>query len=141
MYRLDTTPTTGSDMNSGLVTGLTGGPETTSVPDVELKSTVEPRAAATFLKPRAIAVRSVSATSTAESDLGNRPAMSVISGDASRGGSETSAPAGPTTGEGEAASTLKVPVMATWPHAARTCGCRLRVASVPALKPLASPTG
>src|SRR5712691_4066114 len=98
MYCVDTTPTTGREMNSGLVTGLTGGPETTSEPDVELKSTVEPRAAAAFLKPRAIAVRSVSTISTAESDLGSRPARSVISGEESRGGSETSAPEGSVAG-------------------------------------------
>src|SRR5260370_26751630 len=98
MYCVDATPTTGREMNSGLVTGLTGGPETTSEPDVELKSTVEPSAAAAFLKPRAIAVRSVSTTSTAESDLGSRPARSIISGEESRGGSETSAPEGPAAG-------------------------------------------
>src|SRR6266436_2842032 len=99
MYWVDTTPTTGSAMNSALVTGLTGGPATT--------------------------------TSTAESDLGSRPAMSVMSGEESRGGSETSAPVGRTTGGGETDSTVNVPVIATWPHAARTCGCRLTVASVP----------
>src|SRR5260370_23904745 len=98
MYWLDATHTTGSEMNSGLVTRLTGGPETTSVPEVELNSTVEPSAAAGFLKPRAIAVRSVNSTSTAESELGNLPAMSVMSGDELRGGSETSAPAGLTAG-------------------------------------------
>src|SRR5216683_678816 len=128
MYCVDTTPTTGREMNSGLVTGLTGGPETTSEPDVELK-------------PRAIAVRSVSTTSTAESDLGSRPARSVIPGEESFGGSETSAPEGSVAGLAEASSMVNVPVIATWPHAARTCGCRLIVASVPALNPLPSPTG
>src|SRR5260370_26228750 len=98
----DTTPTTGSAMNSGLVTGLTGGPGTPSEPDVELKSTVEPSAAAAFLKPRAVAVRSVSTTSTAESDFGSRPAISVMSGEESRGGSETIAPAGREAGVGDA---------------------------------------
>src|SRR5713226_5756031 len=109
MYRLDTTPTIGSEMNSGLVTGLTVGPETTSVPEVELKSTVEPMALAGFLKPRAIAVRSVSNISTAESELGSRPAMSVTPGEALRGGSDTSAPAGFTAGGGNAPSTAYVP--------------------------------
>src|ERR1700720_3577861 len=105
MYWLETTPTTGSEMKSGLVTGLTGGPETTSVPEVELKSTVEPNAAAAFLNPRAITVRSVSSTSTAESELGSLPAMRIMSGEELRGGSETSAPAGFTAGEGVAPST------------------------------------
>src|SRR5260370_26110776 len=109
MYCVDATPTTGREMNSGLVTGLTGGPETTSEPDVELKSTVEPSAAAAFLKPRAIAVRSVSTTSTAESDLGSRPARSVISGEESRGGSQTSAPEGSVAGLGGPAARPHVP--------------------------------
>src|SRR4029077_2598925 len=124
MYWLDTPPATGSEMNSGLVTGLTGGPETTSEPDVELKSTVEPNAAAGVLKPSAIAVRSVSSISAEESALGSLPAMRVRSGEELRGGSETSAPVGFTAcaGEPEASSTANVPVIATCPQAARTCG-------------------
>src|SRR5260370_30017972 len=121
MYCVDATPTTGREMNSGLVTGLTGGPETTSEPDVELKSTVEPSAAAAFLKPRAVTVRSVSTTSTAESDFGSRPAMSVMSGEESRGGSETSAPEDGAAGLVGAPSTLNAPRIATRPPASRTC--------------------
>src|SRR5260370_40377391 len=95
-----------------------------------------------FLKPRSIAVVSVSTTSVAESEVGSRPAIVLMSGELLLGGSETSAPGGGTAAAGDAPSTRNVPVMATSPHAARTCCHLLRDVSVPELKPApTSPVG
>src|ERR1700730_1615474 len=136
-------PTTVSGRRSVCVTAFAAGPETTRVPEVALKSIVDPMAVVAFLKPRASAVRSVSSISDAESEPGSRPAVTVIPGKELRGGSDTSAPAGFTTDPADAPSTLNVPLIATWPHAALTC-CRWpRGDIVPALKPtgFTSPDG
>src|SRR5258708_29041121 len=82
-----------------------------------------------------MAVLSVSTTSVAESEVGSRPATVLMSGELLLGGSETNAPGGGTADAVEAPSTRKVPVMATWPHAARTCCILLRVVSVPSRSP------
>src|SRR2546428_6842799 len=142
MYWLETTPTTVSGSSSWFLTALAGGPETTMLPEVALKSMVDDSAAAGVLKPRALTVRSVRRTSSAESELGSRPAMTVIPGDELRGGSDTSAPVGWSTASVEAPLTANVPLIATWPHAARTCWSLPRVATVPVLNPgLTSPDG
>src|SRR5712691_12795908 len=99
-------------------------------------------AQAGFMKPRAVAVRSVSTTSVAESEVGMRPAIVFMTGDVLLGGSETRAPGGGAAEAVDAPSTRNVPVIATSPHAARTCCILLRVVSVPELKPAAtSPVG
>src|ERR1700674_2177974 len=80
--------------------------------------------------PRAAASLSVSITSGAESDAGSRPAVNTIPGLAwLRGGRDAIEPA---CGDAPPGPTSKVPLIATWPHAARTWLCSPNVVSVPA---------
>src|SRR5207245_6992588 len=129
----------------GWVAGLAGVPATARVPEVALKSTVEPNASCGLRKPRARAVRSVSTISSALSELGSLPAITVTPGALLRGGSETSAPVGRGSVETERGvpSTPNVPLIATCPQAARTCSRLPSVTSVPELNPtgLAPPDG
>ena len=77
-----------------------------------------------------------------ETEVDSRPAAVLMSGELLLGGRDTKAPGGGTAGAVDAPSTTNVPVIATSPHAARTCCILLRVVSVPEPKPAAtSPVG
>src|SRR5260370_14071266 len=82
------------------------------------------------LTPSATASLSVSSTSDATSVLGMRPALSVGTElEEPLGGSETNTP-GAVIALFEEPTGLNVPLIPTWPHAARTLGSLARVVSV-----------
>src|ERR1700682_6217784 len=135
---LDTMPTTLSFRSIGCVTGFRATPSTCSAPYVALYVSCEPIAPRAERKPSVVASLSLSSTSLAASELGSRPALSVgIPLEDRSGGSETSAPDGGGAGlsaagapAGTTVALLNVPLIATCPHDARTCGCAASVASV-----------
>src|SRR5690349_9912166 len=122
-------PTTRTFIGTGVVTWLFVTPGARP-PDVALNVTWVPIAPAGDLNPSAIASLSVSRISDATSVLGIRPALSDGTElDAPSGGSETSTPGGVRT-LFDGPTGLNVPLIPTWPQAARTSGSRARVVRV-----------
>src|SRR5216683_3348419 len=122
-------PTTSTFIGTAVVTWLFVRP-VARPPEEALKVTWVPTAPPGDLNPSATASLSVSSTSDATSVLGMRPALSVGTElEEPLGGSETITP-GAVIALFEEPTGLNVPLIPTWPHAARTWGSRARVVNV-----------